>query len=157
MKAVIDHENIGEIAYFEKFWTGKKELYINREPFFKVNKRTYEGQVNGKTVTAELVGGFFSGTTLKVEEEVVQLTPNLKWYEVCFSMLLIVLTVLFAYLPTLNAIIPLKRKIFSIAVSVGLAIFDVALMKFTRSIILKTAITILMIAFSFGFCLLLNL
>ncbi|MBQ3116086.1 MAG: hypothetical protein IJC07_03560 [Clostridia bacterium] len=157
MKAVIDHEKIGEIAYFEKFWTGKKELFINREPFFKVRKRTYEGQVDGKTVTAELVGGFFSGTTLKVQEETVQLTPTLKWYEIGFSLLLIALTALFAYIPVLNAIIPLARKILSIAVSVGLAIFDVALMKFTRSILLKIAITLLMIAFSFGFCLLLNL
>ncbi len=157
MKAVLDHEAIGEIAYFEKFWSGKKELFIDREPLEKVERRTYEGIVNGKKITAELSGSFFAGTTLKVDGHTVQLTPNLQWYEVFLSVFLATLVILFSSIPQLNAFFPIKTGGWSVAVSVGLAMFNVALMKATRSILLKILITVIMTAFAFGFCYILNL
>lgn len=83
MKVFVRHPVYGEIIYDESFWSGKKTITVNGIAAQSVSKNTY--LINGKNAT--LKGNSYTGISLCIENETVQLTPKPKWYELVLAIL----------------------------------------------------------------------
>ncbi|MBE6544226.1 MAG: hypothetical protein E7675_07470 [Ruminococcaceae bacterium] len=83
MKAVIQHEVYGQIEYTESFWTGKKTLTINGTPAQLVSKKEFN--FGGKTVSIK--GSYYSGTSLEIDGQIIEVFQKPQWYEVVLAFL----------------------------------------------------------------------
>ena len=102
MKEVVQHPVYGEIIYNESFWTGKKALTVNGVDAQSVSKKEYI--VNEKK--ALLKGNFFTGCSLHIEGETIQLLPKTKWYEIIFAVIPFLFLMIWGNSVSLCAIFP---------------------------------------------------
>ena len=74
---VIDGVNY---VYDENFWTGKKRMYINGKEMKKIGKKEFSLSEGETTYVVHVKGSFFSGVTLYVNSNPIELVKN-KWYD----------------------------------------------------------------------------
>ncbi len=102
MKMTVNHPTYGEIVYAEGFWLGKKTLTVNGVEAAAVSKREFI--INGKHAT--LKGSFFSGASLCIDGESIEVCPKLKWYEISLVVALFGILFVWSNVPALCAIFP---------------------------------------------------
>ena len=102
MKEIVQHPLYGEIIYNENAWTGKKVLTVNGVEVSAVSKNEYT--INDKK--AILKGSFLTGSTLQIDDETIQLSPKVKWYEVVFAMIPFLFLMIWGNSVSLCAIFP---------------------------------------------------
>jgi len=83
MKKTIDHPTLGKITYEENVWTGKKYLSINDEQVEKVSKNEFV--INSEK--AKIKGSIFSGITLYLSNQMVQISQKPQIYEYILAIL----------------------------------------------------------------------
>ena len=76
----------GEIVFTEGFWSGKRTLTVNGAPAHALSKKEFT--LNG--VTFYIKGSFFTGYSLYVNGQTIQLSPKPLWYESVLAILPIV-------------------------------------------------------------------
>ena len=104
MKEIIQHPVYGEITYSESFWLGKKALTVNGMEAQPVAKSKKEFLVNGEK--AVLKGNAFTGVTMQINNETVELIKKPKVYEIILAILPIVFLLTWGNSATLCAIFP---------------------------------------------------
>ena len=89
MRVAVRHENYGTIVYEESIWTGsKKTLYLKGVNFQKIDKKTFEGVVEDRLLTATVEGNVLKGVALTINGECIQLIQKPAWYVLVFSILI---------------------------------------------------------------------
>ena len=83
MKEFVQHPIYGKIVYNESFWTGKKTLTINGVDAQPVSKKEFT--VEGKKVV--IIGNSLIGVKVHIDNDTVEVSPKLKWYEIVFAVL----------------------------------------------------------------------
>ena len=152
MRVKTKHETIGEIEYYESAWTGKKELSINGTPLEKVNKTTYKYVKGEKEIVANFDGNYLSGSKLTIENQTVQLTPAVKWYEVVLSIFIVAFVCIWGNVEALCKIVPIIGGAVGGAISGLLAVLNLLAMKATSKIWLKLLIWFGFMGLTFGAC-----
>ena len=107
MKSVIDHETYGQIVYDESFWLGKKTLMINGKYLTKVNRKTFSYSNEAENKQVYLGGNFLTGAHLTIDQEKIQLTPPIKWYELLLPILVFCFMIIWGSVPSLVLMFPL--------------------------------------------------
>ncbi len=102
MTKTINHQTYGEIVYSESEWTGKKSLKINGIEATKISKKCFS--VNNMTVTVN--GSYFFGARLVIGDEVIELVPKSKWYEVVLACIPILFILMWGNIRFLCEIFP---------------------------------------------------
>lgn len=103
----IKESKFGKIIYEEGFWSGKKTITIGDTILTNVSKTEFEYEENGEKVKVELIGNFFTGISLKIKEEIVEITPKTKWYETTFAILPFIFDMIWGNVPALCSIFPI--------------------------------------------------
>ena len=152
MLNVINHEKYGEIIIEESFWTGKREIFINRQPLKKIGKREYEFKEDEKSTIVHLTGNFAGGLVAEINGEKIQLTPKLKWYETILPILLAVLIFVWGNNVQLCKIIPIVGGAIGGAIIGALTFFSIVISKSTKNILLKILIQVAMGILTFAAC-----
>ena len=106
MKKIIQHEIYGEICYFESEWTGRKRLTINGRELQKDSKKTFLYIKDGKTISFEHKGSFFSGVSIFIENEKIEITKPCKWYEFVLAIIPFAFVIIWGNIPVSVNIFP---------------------------------------------------
>ena len=107
MRAIINNETYGQIVYEENFWTSKKTLMINGKYLTKINRKTFSYSNEGQNVEVVLGGNFVKGAQLTINNEKIQLTPPIKWYELLLPICVFALLLAWGSSPSLVLIFPI--------------------------------------------------
>lgn len=102
MKEILQHPTYGEIVYDENIWTGKKTLTVNGTDAMALSKKEY--LVDGKK--AVLKGNVYTGISLCIESETIDLSEKPKWYEVLLAILPFMFILVWGNNVTLCSIFP---------------------------------------------------
>ena len=152
MKSVIQHSVYGEIVYEESFWTGKKKLSLNGANLPAVSKKEFL-MPDGETKTTVLVkGNFLFGTKLAIKNEVITVTPPIKWYELLLSVMIFALVLVWGNSVTLCSIIPIVGGAIGGGISGMMTVLNLLVMKSTKNIWLKLAVWLAFIVLTFFIC-----
>ncbi len=152
MKVKTKHETIGEIEYCESAWTGKKQLSINGQNLEKVNKTTYKLVTEEKEVVAKFEGNYLVGSKLTIDNQTVQLTPAIKWYELVLSLMIVALICVWGNVVQLCMIVPIIGGAIGGAISGFFAMVNLLVMKATPKIWAKILIWIGFMGLTFACC-----
>ena len=152
MKNIIQNDTYGEIIYEEGFWTGKKTLAINGEEASMLAKNLY--LLNGKKIT--LKGSVFSGVSIVIDNETIQITPKTTWYEYIFTVLPFIFIIIWGNVPALCEILPLVGGAIGGAVSGAVGIIGLYNMKKTKNVGIKLLIGVGAFALTVLICYLLG-
>lgn len=152
MKVKTKHEKFGEIEYFESAWTGKKELSINGQKLEKIDKTSFKLKTSDKETTAVVSGNYLSGSKLTIENEVIQITPAIKWYEYLLSAMIILLVCVWGNVVELCMIVPILGGAIGGAISGLFAIVNLIVMKRTSKVWIKLLIWLGFMALTFAVC-----
>ena len=86
MKIDKNVEKYGTITYEESFWTGKKTLYLEGKELEKYSKNVFiYKDYGGKEIEIITKGNVYTGLSLMIDNELIELSPKLKWYEIIFT------------------------------------------------------------------------
>ena len=108
MKASIQHSVYGEITYDESFWTGRKNILVNKNPLQKLDKTTFVlPKEGGGFETVKIKGNFMIGAKATIGSETLTLMPTIKWYEIVLTVLIFLFNVVWANVPQLVLLMPL--------------------------------------------------
>ncbi len=108
MRVAVRHENYGTIVYEESIWTGsKKTLYLKGVNFQKIDKKTFEGVVEDRLLTATVEGNVLKGVVLTINGESIQLIQKPAWYVLVFSILIFAFNFSWGNSAALCAIFPI--------------------------------------------------
>ena len=140
MKVKTKHETLGEVEYIENAWTGKKEISINGNKLEKINRTTFKYVKDEKEVVAKIEGNYLGGSKLVVEDQTVQLTPKIKWYEAMLSIMIVLLICVWGNVVALCQIVPIIGGAVGGAISGLFAMLNIMVMKATSNIWLKLLI-----------------
>jgi hypothetical protein len=140
MKETIQHSVYGEITYSESFWLGKKALTVNGAVAQPIGKSKKEFMVNGEK--AILKGSAFTGVTMLIGNETVELIRKPKVYEIILAILPIVFLLTWGNSVALCSIFPVVGG--AIGGAIG-AIFACESMMLMRKA--KTPLTKILIGF----------
>jgi len=152
MKVNKTHEKFGEIEYCENAWTGKKELSINGQKLDKVDKTNFKWKTQDKETTVVVSGNYLMGSKLTIENEVVQITPAVKWYEWLLSAMIVILICVWGNVVALCRIVPILGGTIGGAISGVCAVGNLLTMKSTSKVWLKLLIWLGFMAIAFGAC-----
>lgn len=152
MKYKTKHETLGEIEYHESAWTGKKELSINGHNLEKVDKTSFKLISEEKELVAKIEGTYLSGSKLIVENQTVQITPAIKWYEVLLSVLIVAFVCIWGNVVALCQLVPILGGAIGGAISGLFAIVNMLVMKLTSKVWLKLLIWVGFMALTFACC-----
>ena len=144
MTSIIQHPTLGTIVYEEGFWTGKKKLSINGKPLTKENKKTFLYSDGEESKVVYLKGNFVSGTKLYIDNEIIEIVPAAKWYEIACSVFIFVLNMIWGNSVALCSIIPIVGGAIGGGISGALALLNVVAMKSVKNVALKLAIWLVM-------------
>lgn len=106
MKKIINHEIYGEICYSESEWTGRKKLTVNGRELQKDSKKTFLLIKDGKTISIEQKGSFFSGVSLVIDNETIEITKPCKWYEFALAIIPFAFVIIWGNIPASVNIFP---------------------------------------------------
>lgn len=102
MTEIVKHPTLGEIVYTESFWTGKKGLTVNGAEAKPISKKEF--RIGEQKI--EIIGSYFTGISLNIDGETVQLSPKPKWYEVVLAVIPVAFLLTWGNVPALCAIFP---------------------------------------------------
>ena len=102
MTEFIHHPTYGDIVYTENFWIGKKTLTVNGLAAQQTSKKTF--LIDGHQATVN--GGWFTGATLTIESETIELARKPAWYEVLLAIVPLLFLLTWGNVPALCAIFP---------------------------------------------------
>lgn len=103
MKKIIQNEALGEIVYNESIWTGKKSLTVNGVEAKKITKKEYQAGDKKLIISGNY---YFTGITLTVGDEIIEVSPKPKWYEFVFAILPLLFLLIWGNSYTLCDIFP---------------------------------------------------
>ncbi len=156
MKNIVNDSKYGQIIYEESFWTGKKNLTINNEKFLKISKNVYSGMLNEndeEPACVELNGNYLKGATIRVNSQIIEVVPKIKWYEIILILLPFIIDMILSFVP----IIPILGGALGALVTFLAGILELTLMRNTTSIAMKILIAILGLILSLGLCLIIGI
>ena len=139
MKEIVQHPLYGEIIYNENAWTGKKVLTVNGVDVSPVSKNEYT--VNDKK--AILKGNFLTGSALQIDDETIQLSPKVKWYEVVFAMIPFLFLMIWGNSVSLCAIFPVVGGAIGGALGGLGSVLSLLFMKSKKALLAKILIGII--------------
>lgn len=154
MQITINHPRFGMIDYTESVWTGKKKITINGVELVKAD-RTHYAFPDGKLIS--VTGNFLSGAAVEIDGERIGLTEKVKWYEILFGCLPLILVLIWGNSPALFKVIPVVGGAIGGGIGGGLSALSIFFIKSVKPIGLKILIGIGMIAVTFGICALLGM
>lgn len=102
MKHFLQHPIHGEIVYNESFWTGKKTVTINGVDAQPISKKEFTAE--GKKVV--IIGSSLSGLKLQIDNDIVEVSPKPKWYEIVLAVLPLIFLVTWGNSAVLCSIFP---------------------------------------------------
>ncbi|MBQ9150685.1 MAG: hypothetical protein IJX72_00420 [Clostridia bacterium] len=81
MQITVSHPTYGLITYEESAWTGKKTILFDGIPLVKIKKNTFQlpadpAKEDSSPLTVTVKGGYVSGVTLLVGDEVIPVTQK---------------------------------------------------------------------------------
>ncbi|MBR2464915.1 MAG: hypothetical protein IKB41_05760 [Clostridia bacterium] len=130
MKTVIHHEIYGPITYSESDWTGKKEIWFGSTPLVKRGKSCFVWKNHeGVETIVTVKGNLFSGRTLYIGAERVEVQPASKWYEIVCSFSILLFILVWGNSVTLCSILPLVGGAIGGAISGGASVLCLLGMK----------------------------
>ena len=138
MKEFVQHPIYGEIVYNESFWTGKKTLTINGVCAQPVSKKEFT--VEGKKVV--IIGSSLMGLKLQIDNDIVEVSPKPKWYEIVFAVLPLVFLLTWGNSIALCSIFPVVGGAIGGALGGIGSITSLLLMKNAKSLLTKLLIGI---------------
>ena len=156
MKNIVNDSKYGQVIYEESFWTGKKNLTINNEKFLKISKNVYSGMLNEndeEPTSVELNGNYLKGATIRVNSQIIEVVPKIKWYEIILILLPFIIDMILSFVP----IIPILGGALGALVTFLAGILELTLMRNTTSIAMKILIAILGLILSLGLCLIIGI
>ena len=155
MRTITQHATLGTIVYEENAWTGKKKIIINNVPLEKQSKKSFLFKNGEESKVVQMAGNFVSGTKIYIDNECIELTPAVKWYEVLCSVFIFLLNVIWGNNLVLCSIIPIVGGAIGGAVSGAMAFVNIVAMKSATNVGVKLAIWVAMIALMMLICFLL--
>lgn len=138
MREVVQHPVYGEIVYTESFWAGKKTIAIDGVEAKKISKKEYV--INGKR--GVLKGSYFTGISLYIEGEAIQVSPKTKWYEFFFAALPFLFLMTWGNIATLCEIFPVVGGLIGGALGGAAVMVSLLFMKKQKSPLFKILIGI---------------
>lgn len=152
MKVTYQHAQYGQIDYEENAWTGKKTMSVNGVSLTKKDKNVFVLNTPEEPITCTLKVSLRTGTQLVIGEEVIQLAPASKWYEIACSVLIFVLVLVWSNSTALCSIIPIIGGGIGGAISGAMGCLNLMLMKKSNNIGIKLCIWLGMLAGTFLIC-----
>ncbi len=138
----IRESKFGKITYEESFWSGKKTITIGDITLTNISKTEFEYEQNGEKVKVELIGNFFKGISLKINEEIIEITSKTKWYEATLAIIPFVFVVIWGSIPALCSFFPVVGGAIGGAISALGGILILNYMKKTPNVLYKVLIGI---------------
>lgn len=89
MKFTTTHSVYGEILLDWGFWSGKFSLYFNDIEIKKTGKMTFEldAPENGQPIPVVLHGTILKGFSITVGDEIIEISPKARWYDVVLGII----------------------------------------------------------------------
>ncbi len=154
MKSTIQNEKLGKIVFEESAWTGKKKISIAGKPLTKVDKTTFKTE-DEKTLT--LSGNFIQGCKMTFEDETIELTPSVKWYEYLLSALPFVFVMIWGNIVALCELVPIVGGAVGGLISAIFCCVNLVIIKKFKQWWLKLIISIITLGLTFLVCYLIAL
>ena len=140
MKIKKNHPTLGEIIYSEGSWTGKKGLTIKGKELTQVDKTTFLYEEGETKTTVKVEGNFLKGASLKFGNEIIPLSPSIKWYEIALSVLIVAFVCVWSNIVACVRILPIIGGAIGGAISGLFAILNLITMKAVNKVWLKLLI-----------------
>lgn len=154
MKKVLSNDKLGEIVFEESAWTGRKNLTINGKKLTKIDKTSFKTE-DDKTIV--LTGNYLLGCKMKYEEEIIELTPPIKWYEYLLSILPFILIMIWGNITELCLIVPIVGGAVGGLVSALFCIANLLIIKKVKQWWFKVLISVVTLGLTFLVCYLIAL
>ena len=141
MKIETRNEQYGLISYEEGFWSGKRTITIDGTELVKGSKKnTYVFKKEEIEKIVTIKGNFLSGSKLLIENEEIQLSPKILWYEWILSIIPLLFSMIWGNSKELCLIFPIiGGAIGGFIAGFGLAV-SIILMKMTKKPLFKVLI-----------------
>lgn len=97
MRKIINNEKTQNkvLIYDENIWTGKRTIKYDGTILTKINRNLYEYK-NGETSEQfKIKGNLFSGTTITMFGNEIELERRLTWYEIVLSIIVFIPCIMF--------------------------------------------------------------
>jgi len=134
MKYIINNEKTKnkDFVYQENDWTGKKTLTYDGIPLTKIDRLNYKLENEGETSTVTIKGNSFSGLSVNMFGNEIEVIRKLAWYELVMAILVFAPCCIFGLIGgicggvfgTLNLLV--IRKIKNIYLKIGSSILFLA-------------------------------
>lgn len=152
MKHSINHPVYGVISYEESVWTGKRSIQIGDTKLQKgPAKLTFLWDNGSETQTVIIKGNLFTGITLTIGQDRVELLRNPTWYEYTLSVLPLILILIWGNNVALCSIIPVIGGAIGGAIG-GVAMVISLLQMRNRKLPGKLLVALLCTAAAFAIC-----
>ena len=108
MVGAVKHERYGNITYDENFWTGRKVLTVDGKVLKRVSKNSFLHYLGpNDSIHFIISGSIFTGVSLKVGNESIQIIEKTKWYEYALAIMMLVFNFIWGNSKELNEIFPI--------------------------------------------------
>ena len=148
----ITHEKYGKIVFDENFWTGKKKLFINGTLLKKVARKKYLFEQDGEKIEIVLAGSFLAGSAIQIKDEKIQLTPQVKWYELIIPILFACLVIAWGNNVHLCKIIPIVGGAIGGAITGAMTVINIISIKSINNILIKLIVELTLGILTFVAC-----
>lgn len=145
-------EKYGNIVYEESFWTGKKSVKIDGVLLKSVNKNLFQLIQSEEKIVVTLTGNFAKGATLNIGDEKYEISPKTLWYEYILFVLPFILIMVWGNSVVLCSIIPVVGGAIGGAISGGMGVVSLSLMKRQSNPLVKVLVGIGMLVAIFVIC-----
>lgn len=152
MKSIIHDEKYGEIVYSESIWTGSKQLAIDGDQLEKLSKNTFSFNADKKFIPVTLKGNSITGVKMYIDGRTIQLTPQLKWYEILLVLPGFILILIWGNSIELCKILPVVGGAIGGAIGAILEFFTFIAVKKANRIWLKIIVALAGAAVTFLAC-----
>lgn len=156
MKQEVMHHKYGKIVYEESSLSGNKNIYFNDVQLKKVSKTTFEAVIDDEELVVYVKGNTFTGLSLKINGELIEIIPQTKWYEYVMCLIPFILVMIWGNVIALCQIIPVVGGAIGGAISGLCSILSLFFAKKTNNVLFKVLIFIAATAIAFGICALLG-
>ena len=89
MKITTTHPKYGEICLNWAFWSGKYTLFFNGNELEKTGKMSFTltDPESEQAIPVVLTGNNFKGYIIKIDADILVLSPPAKWYDIVFGVI----------------------------------------------------------------------
>ena len=153
MKVTVQHATLGEIVYTEGIWSGKKTLTVGGVEAKPISKKDFI--LNNERIF--LKGSYLAGVCLYIGDEVIQIVPRPKWYELILAILPFAFLMVWGNNPQLCAIFPVTGGMLGGAVGGAALTCSLLLMRMQKKPLYKVLVGIAFLAAAILVCYLIAL